>query len=60
MTKLGATSCCNARSTPGCMPIEIPSNDNFYSNFRVTCLPLTRNMAGVRLDCVPGYADQVK
>ncbi|XP_071539893.1 peroxidase-like [Panulirus ornatus] len=47
--------CC--RSTPGaspspyCLPIRIPQNDDFYRQFKMTCMEFMRALSGVRQDC---------
>lgn len=49
---------------PACFPIQIATNDRFVNknlttNF-TTCMSFVRSIAGPRLDCSLGYADQVR
>ena len=44
---------------PDCMPIEIPTNDNFYSKFNATCMEFVRSSPGPRPDCSLGPRDQI-
>ena len=42
---------------PACMAIEVDVNDKFYTNKK--CMNFVRSIAGPRIDCSVGYADQV-
>ncbi|KAK2705306.1 peroxidase-like [Artemia franciscana] len=42
-----------------CYPIEIPSNDPFYSKFGRKCMNFVRSLIGTRPDCTFGYAEQL-
>ena len=46
---------------PACLPISIPIDDKFWNQpvFVRDCLNFVRSIAGPRLDCSLGYADQV-
>ncbi len=46
---------------PACLPISVSDDDPFYNNIEITmsCITLVRSIAGPRLDCSLGYADQV-
>ena len=49
--------CCNVpieQRHQACWPIDIPSNDPFYSLFRRTCLDFVRSGTGVREQCKLG------
>ncbi|KAG9509281.1 Chorion peroxidase, partial [Fragariocoptes setiger] len=37
-----------------CLPIQVPEDDPFYSQFQVRCLEFRRSLAGVRPNCVLG------
>ncbi|KAF5273035.1 hypothetical protein FQR65_LT04777 [Abscondita terminalis] len=36
---------------PLCAPISIPTNDTFYSQYSVTCMPYVRSIAAMNIDC---------
>ena len=42
-----------------CIPIEIPSNDPFYSKFGRRCLKMARAMTAPNLNCEMGSREQV-
>nr|CAD7602051.1 unnamed protein product [Timema genevievae] len=42
-----------------CIPIAIPSNDQFFKQFAQRCLNLVRTMLAPRPDCSMGYAVQM-
>nr|CAD7200942.1 unnamed protein product [Timema douglasi] len=42
-----------------CIPIEIPSNDQFFKQFSQRCLNLVRTMPAPRPDCSLGHAVQM-
>jgi len=46
---------------PACLPISIPVTDLFFNqpNYTRNCMNFVRSIAGPRLDCSIGYADQV-
>ena len=44
---------------PDCAPIEIPSNDKFYSQFNSTCMEFVRSSPAPRSDCSLGPRDQI-
>nr|CAH0110806.1 unnamed protein product [Daphnia galeata] len=47
---------------PACLPISVPTNDRFWNvnaTIITTCMNFIRSMAGPRLDCSIGYADQL-
>lgn len=46
---------------PACLPIEVAIDDKFFNKNKVTktCMNFVRSIAGPRLDCSLGYADQV-
>ena len=50
-------SCCDVavdKRHPACLPIEIPSNDEFYSLFRRKCLEFVRSATGLKENCKLG------
>jgi Animal haem peroxidase len=50
-----------ALTHPECLAIQVPTNDPFYTRINVprTCMNFVRSVAGVRIDCSLGFADQV-
>lgn len=42
-----------------CMPIEIPADDPFYSQFGKRCMNMARTQLGLRDDCAMGPASQL-
>ena len=48
---------------PACLPIAVSPNDRFFNVNKpatiTTCMNFVRSIAGPRLDCSLGYADQV-
>ena len=44
---------------PECFPIEIPSNDFFFSRFSQRCMEFVRSMPAERPDCNLGPREQV-
>lgn len=42
-----------------CLPIEIPPEDGFYSNFGHECMNFVRSMLALSGDCRLGYAEQM-
>jgi len=46
---------------PACLPISIPTNDKFFNApvYLRNCMNFVRSVAGPRLDCSLGYADQL-
>jgi hypothetical protein len=47
---------------PACLPIAVRTNDKFFNvntTTITTCMNFVRSIAGPRLDCSLGYADQV-
>ncbi|OXA57627.1 Chorion peroxidase [Folsomia candida] len=44
---------------PNCLPIEIPADDPFYSQFGQRCMNFVRSRMAPRIDCSLGYADQM-
>ncbi|CAG0894315.1 unnamed protein product [Cyprideis torosa] len=42
-----------------CFPIEIATDDPFYSPFRQRCMNFVRGRPAPRLDCKLGYAEQI-
>lgn len=44
---------------PECLPIEIPSNDFFFSRFGQKCMEFVRSMPAERPDCSLGPREQV-
>ena len=44
---------------PECFPIEIPSNDIFFSRFNQKCMEFVRSMPAERPDCSLGPREQV-
>ncbi|XP_075230965.1 salivary peroxidase/catechol oxidase-like isoform X2 [Lycorma delicatula] len=44
---------------PACAPIDISSNDPFYSKFHHTCMSYVRSMAAMRPDCKFGPLEQM-
>lgn len=53
-------TCCNLAGSPlpfGCLPIDIPTNDPFYSLFRRTCLEYVRSGNGINDKCRLGTTD---
>ncbi len=47
---------------PACIVITVAEDDPFFNKIEVTtnCISFVRSMAGPRLDCSLGYADQVR
>ena len=45
---------------PECLPIEIPSNDFFFSRFGQKCMEFVRSMPAERPDCSLGPREQVR
>ena len=45
---------------PECFPIEIPSNDIFFSKFNQKCMEFVRSMPAERPDCSLGPREQVR
>ena len=45
---------------PTCLPIDIPSDDPFYSKFGQKCMNFVRTTPAPRLDCLLGYTEQVQ
>jgi len=46
--------CCDGgpqANHPNCLPIEIPSNDHFYSHHQRRCMNFVRSQAGLRFNC---------
>lgn len=44
---------------PSCYPIEVPSKDPFYSQFRHNCMSYVRSMPALRPDCKFGPTEQL-
>ena len=46
---------------PACLPIAVPIDDSIFNQpyFTRDCMKFVRSIAGLRLDCSIGYADQV-
>ena len=44
---------------PDCVPINIPSDDRFYSQFNATCMEFVRSSPAPRPDCSLGPRDQI-
>lgn len=42
-----------------CMPIDIPSDDPFFSRFDQKCMNFVRSVLAPRQDCTLGYAQQM-
>ena len=60
--------CCNEAGTgpvsrlvqhPECFPIEIPSNDPFFSRHGQRCMNFVRSMPGPQSGCTFGYGEQM-
>jgi len=53
--------CCKGVNVthPSCMPIQIPSNDGFYSHHKQTCINFVRSRAGLRSGCKLGPREQI-
>jgi len=49
----GKTPKCCDGGTPheNCLPIEIPANDHFYSQYKQRCMNFVRSQAGLRYNC---------
>jgi peroxidase len=53
--------CCDGGfdgSHPNCLPIEIPSNDQFYALHKRRCMNFVRSQAGLRYNCRLGPREQ--
>lgn len=44
---------------PFCMPVEVPEDDKFYSQHRVTCMSYVRSLPALNTDCLFGPVDQM-
>lgn len=44
---------------PECLPISIPADDPFFSQFGQTCMDFVRSSTAPKLDCRLGYREQV-
>ena len=60
--------CCNATTGehldsqylhPFCLPINIPDNDPFYSQYEIKCMSFVRTQIGADYSCSLGHAEQV-
>ena len=51
--RTGKTPKCCDGGTPheNCLPIEIPANDHFYSEYKQRCMNFVRSQAGLRYNC---------
>ena len=63
-----APLCCNATSGlpldpeylhPYCLPIDIPEDDSFYSQYGQRCMNFVRTQIGSDYSCTLGNAEQV-
>ena len=44
---------------PECFPIEIPSNDPFFSKHKQRCMNFVRSLPSPQLACTFGYGEQM-
>ncbi|CAH0564612.1 unnamed protein product [Brassicogethes aeneus] len=44
---------------PACLPIEVSSEDWFYSHFGIRCLEFLRSAPSTRIDCDLGWREQI-
>jgi len=47
--------CCTNRNNPECMPITVPTNDDFYAQFQIGCLDIGRSIRA----CGTGRREQI-
>lgn len=51
--------CCDGATHPNCLPIEIPSNDKFYSKHNQRCMNFVRSISALRYNCRLGPRDSL-
>ncbi|XP_057668036.1 chorion peroxidase isoform X1 [Diorhabda carinulata] len=58
-TKDGKTSLPIENRHYACMPIRVPENDQFYSDYNQGCMNFVRSVLAPRDDCTLGYSQQM-